>query len=86
MKDNISRNTNINTNIQIWLYTFQLCSFEALYAWQRENNTGPEFILHDGPPYANGKPHVGHAINKVNKNICADNQYYFRYSYHFRMN
>jgi len=25
-----------------------------------------QFILHDGPPYANGKAHVGHALNKVN--------------------
>lgn len=24
-----------------------------------------EFCLHDGPPYANGDPHVGHALNKV---------------------
>ena len=44
---------------------FQECKFEHLYNWQRENNSGKEFILHDGPPYANGHPHVGHAINKV---------------------
>jgi isoleucyl-tRNA synthetase len=30
---------------------------------------GPEFILHDGPPFANGKPHIGHAINKVQFNV-----------------
>ncbi|KAH8032293.1 hypothetical protein HPB51_024070 [Rhipicephalus microplus] len=39
--------------------------FEDHYAWQRENNTGPDFILHDGPPYANGDTHLGHAVNKV---------------------
>ena len=27
----------------------------------------PEFLLHDGPPYANGDIHVGHALNKVIK-------------------
>jgi isoleucyl-tRNA synthetase len=29
----------------------------------------PTFILHDGPPYANGDLHVGHAVNKVLKDI-----------------
>ncbi len=29
----------------------------------------PKFILHDGPPYANGDIHIGHAINKVLKDI-----------------
>ena len=29
----------------------------------------PSFILHDGPPYANGELHVGHAVNKILKDI-----------------
>ena len=29
----------------------------------------PQFILHDGPPYANGDIHIGHAVNKVLKDI-----------------
>ncbi|HEY9050459.1 MAG TPA: class I tRNA ligase family protein, partial [Gammaproteobacteria bacterium] len=29
----------------------------------------PQFILHDGPPYANGNIHIGHAVNKVLKDI-----------------
>lgn len=29
----------------------------------------PRFILHDGPPYANGKLHLGHAVNKILKDI-----------------
>ncbi|MBU2754438.1 isoleucine--tRNA ligase [Acidithiobacillus sp. CV18-2] len=29
----------------------------------------PSFVLHDGPPYANGKIHIGHAVNKVLKDI-----------------
>lgn len=32
-------------------------------------NTGETFILHDGPPYANGKLHMGHALNKILKDI-----------------
>ena len=29
----------------------------------------PKFVLHDGPPYANGIIHIGHAVNKVLKDI-----------------
>lgn len=41
----------------------------GLYAWQRKNRTGDTFTLHDGPPYANGPLHVGHALNKILKDI-----------------
>lgn len=43
----------------------QECGFDQLYTWQREQKAKKEFCLHDGPPYANGDPHVGHALNKV---------------------
>ena len=33
------------------------------------NNSGETFTLHDGPPYANGALHMGHALNKVLKDI-----------------
>ncbi|HMW53868.1 MAG TPA: class I tRNA ligase family protein, partial [Rhodocyclaceae bacterium] len=29
----------------------------------------PKFVLHDGPPYANGSIHIGHALNKILKDI-----------------
>ena len=41
-----------------------------LYQKIREASKGrPKFILHDGPPYANGNIHIGHAVNKVLKDI-----------------
>ncbi|HFI0154325.1 TPA: isoleucine--tRNA ligase [Streptococcus suis] len=41
-----------------------------LYVRRQELNEGkPSFHLHDGPPYANGNIHVGHALNKVSKDI-----------------
>jgi len=41
-----------------------------LYGQMRQVGKGkPTFILHDGPPYANGELHVGHAINKILKDI-----------------
>jgi isoleucyl-tRNA synthetase len=42
----------------------------ALYARLRELARGrPRFVLHDGPPYANGAIHIGHAVNKILKDI-----------------
>ncbi|QJR44122.1 isoleucine--tRNA ligase [Mycoplasma miroungirhinis] len=35
----------------------------------KNNKQKPSFILHDGPPYANGSIHVGHALNKILKDI-----------------
>lgn len=49
-----------------------------IQAWWQENqiyetlsqtNPGPRFTLHDGPPYANGALHIGHAMNKTLKDI-----------------
>ncbi|MDV3165160.1 MAG: isoleucine--tRNA ligase, partial [Candidatus Phytoplasma australasiaticum] len=34
-----------------------------------KNNQNPTFILHDGPPYANGDIHIGHALNKILKDF-----------------
>ena len=34
-----------------------------------ESEGRPKFVLHDGPPYANGKLHMGHALNKVLKDV-----------------
>src|SRR5690606_36330159 len=43
---------------------------EGLYARIREHARGrPVWVLHDGPPYANGVIHIGHAVNKVLKDI-----------------
>ncbi|KAG1397017.1 hypothetical protein G6F60_009276 [Rhizopus arrhizus] len=40
-----------------------------LCPWQLKNNPKGLFILHDGPPYANGNVHSGHAMNKILKDI-----------------
>ena len=41
-----------------------------LYRTQREQSAGrPKYVLHDGPPYANGHLHIGHALNKILKDI-----------------
>ncbi|MEQ8666971.1 MAG: isoleucine--tRNA ligase [Rhodospirillales bacterium] len=54
-----------------------LARWEAdnLYQKQRELSAGREkFILHDGPPYANGHLHIGHALNKILKDVINRSQ------------
>ena len=43
---------------------------DDMYARQRAASAGRElFVLHDGPPYANGNLHIGHALNKILKDL-----------------
>src|SRR5574341_179986 len=43
---------------------------DRLYESLRTRRRGaPRFVLHDGPPYANGHIHIGHALNKILKDI-----------------
>ncbi|MBA3023244.1 MAG: isoleucine--tRNA ligase [Gammaproteobacteria bacterium] len=49
-----------------------LAHWQAQQRYQRIRKAAkgrPQFILHDGPPYANGDIHIGHAVNKVLKDI-----------------
>nr|WP_269450945.1 isoleucine--tRNA ligase [Stenotrophomonas sp. MMGLT7] len=49
---------------------------DGLYRQLRENAKGrPLFVLHDGPPYANGAIHLGHAVNKILKDIIVKSRY-----------
>ncbi len=56
---------------------------EILARWEREGLYGqlrraaagrPKFVLHDGPPYANGNIHIGHALNKILKDLVVRSQ------------
>ena len=42
---------------------------EKIYERLYQENTGTKFVLHDGPPYANGDLHIGHALNKILKDF-----------------
>ncbi len=49
-----------------------LARWEAMGLWARLRAAGqgrPPFVLHDGPPYANGNLHIGHALNKIHKDV-----------------
>ncbi|HWX47671.1 MAG TPA: isoleucine--tRNA ligase [Roseomonas sp.] len=46
--------------------------WERIGLWQRlraQSAGRPKFVLHDGPPYANGALHIGHALNKILKDV-----------------
>ncbi|PVG04524.1 isoleucyl-tRNA synthetase [Serendipita vermifera] len=63
------------TNFPIWIEPsitkerYHHLTTEGLYAWQAKNLSGTPFVLHDGPPYANGHLHIGHALNKILKDV-----------------
>jgi isoleucyl-tRNA synthetase len=47
-----------------------LNQWQGLFETVRKTSKGREkFVLHDGPPYANGNLHIGHALNKILKDI-----------------
>ena len=48
---------------------------DGMYARLRAAAKGrPKFVLHDGPPYANGNLHIGHALNKILKDVVSRSQ------------
>ncbi|HEY9847651.1 MAG TPA: class I tRNA ligase family protein, partial [Candidatus Caenarcaniphilales bacterium] len=47
----------------------QFWAEHQIYENLSQSNPGEPFILHDGPPYANGDLHIGHALNKILKDI-----------------
>ncbi|KND62691.1 isoleucine--tRNA ligase [Candidatus Phytoplasma phoenicium] len=61
MKGNLSQK-----EIEIENYWEQINLYQQLL---KKNKKNPKFILHDGPPYANGDIHIGHALNKILKDF-----------------
>ena len=55
-----------------------LARWESIDLYQRTLKAAadrPSFTLHDGPPYANGNLHLGHALNKILKDIINRSQF-----------
>ncbi len=60
--------------------------------WEKQNvfhirnsqNKGPEFVLHDGPPYANGDIHLGHLLNKTLKDVIVKHRLLKGYKVNYR--
>jgi isoleucyl-tRNA synthetase len=49
-----------------------LARWQRIDLWRRlraQSKGRPLFVLHDGPPYANGPLHIGHALNKILKDV-----------------
>ena len=45
-----------------------------IYKNRAARKGAPTFVLHDGPPYANGQLHIGHALNKILKDVINRSQ------------
>ena len=58
-----------NYFLNFWEEAFFYGKKQALHAGHKK------FVLHDGPPYANGKIHMGHALNKILKDIIMKYKY-----------
>jgi isoleucyl-tRNA synthetase len=66
-KTNFPMKANLPQNEPKWLSFWKE---KNIYKKMLEkNNSGKTFFLHDGPPYANGHIHIGHALNKILKDI-----------------
>ena len=56
---------------------YKLWDEEKVYERMKQNRIGAQsFTLHDGPPYANGHTHIGHALNKILKDIVVKFHYF----------
>ncbi len=56
---------------------YKLWDEKKVYEKMKQNRKdAPSFTLHDGPPYANGHIHIGHALNKVLKDIIIKYNYF----------
>lgn len=57
---------------------------DSVYNKMKSNRKGRKnFTLHDGPPYANGHTHIGHALNKILKDIIVKQHYFAGYDVRF---
>ncbi|GAA5908415.1 hypothetical protein JCM6882_007930 [Rhodosporidiobolus microsporus] len=56
---------------------------DELYAWQAKQTDRPLWVLHDGPPYANGNLHCGHALNKITKDLINRSKLIQGYRVHY---
>ncbi|NLY03818.1 MAG: isoleucine--tRNA ligase [Campylobacter sp.] len=52
-------------------------SWDKRNIYEKMKRDSVDFTLHDGPPYANGHLHIGHALNKILKDIIIKTHYFF---------
>src|SRR5215472_5346357 len=67
---NFPMKANLPQREPVWLADWDRDKvYEKALARRESNRKNKSFILHDGPPYANGHLHLGHALNKILKDI-----------------
>ncbi|MGM0640949.1 MAG: isoleucine--tRNA ligase [Thermotogota bacterium] len=66
-KTNFKMKANLKGKEPLQLKTWKKLDLENFVREERKD--APKFLLHDGPPYANGDIHMGHALNKILKDL-----------------
>ena len=70
---NFSMKANLSQTENKWL---EFWKNNKIYEKLKEQNkSSKEYVLHDGPPYANGNLHLGHALNKILKDIICRSKF-----------
>ena len=69
-----SMRANLSKNEPKWIQFWK--QLDIVNKIKEINKGKTPFILHDGPPYANGNLHLGHALNKILKDVI--NRFYFK--------
>uniref|UniRef100_A0A915I2B8 Aminoacyl-tRNA synthetase class Ia domain-containing protein n=1 Tax=Romanomermis culicivorax TaxID=13658 RepID=A0A915I2B8_ROMCU len=84
-KDNIDRIIIFIKNNDLDLSIHERSKIDELYEHQLENKKNRNYyVILDGPPYANGDVHVGHAVNKILKDVVLRYKAMTGYRVHFR--
>ena len=78
---NLSMKANLAQKEKDWLSFWEKNKIYSLIKKERSN--GKKFVLHDGPPYANGDLHMGHALNKILKDIVCRSKFQLSHDVHY---
>ena len=78
---NLSMKANLAQKEQDWLSFWEENKIYSLI--KKERSSDKKFILHDGPPYANGDLHMGHALNKILKDIVCRYKFQSSHDVHY---
>ena len=76
-----SMKANLSQKETVWMkFWDEKKIFDKL---KNQSKEFPRYVLHDGPPYANGDLHLGHALNKILKDIICRVRFQYKYNVHY---
>ena len=78
---NLSMKANLAQKEKDWLSFWEKNKIYSLL--KKDRSSDKQFVLHDGPPYANGDLHMGHALNKILKDIVCRSKFQLSHDVHY---